>query len=312
MRAVRAAAERGVGRRGAGTRAARRVAECSSLAADSGSSMPPPIRSATAARCHCCSRERARTSPSRIGTRTAPTRPSTRSVEEGGRAFTIEADITDEERRPRAWSIEARVGLGGLDGLVLNVGIGAGRARPRGPSTSRTGTRRWRRTCAARCSAAARRCPCSPRAASIVFISSIAGITSGSRLPAYDASKAALGGLMRHVAREGARRGIRANVVAPGLVDTPLGRLATAGRPSREATNVPFGRQATGVGGGLRGALLPLRRERLRDRADPRGGQRSHWPVTRSIAGIDAHAPGLEVLERLRRSPARVFIRNGP
>ncbi|RPI11090.1 MAG: SDR family oxidoreductase, partial [Actinobacteria bacterium] len=78
-----------------------------------------------------------------------------------------------------------------------------------------------------------------------VFISSVAGITSGSQLPAYDASKAALGGLMRHVAREGARRGIRANVVAPGLVDTPLGRLASAGRPSRTRAPVPFGRQAT-------------------------------------------------------------------
>jgi NAD(P)-dependent dehydrogenase (short-subunit alcohol dehydrogenase family) len=80
----------------------------------------------------------------------------------------------------------------------------------------------------------------------IVFISSVAGLRSGSQLPAYDASKAALGGLMRHVAREGARRGIRANVVCPGLVDTPLGRLATAGRPSRAKSAIPFGRQATG------------------------------------------------------------------
>ena len=56
----------------------------------------------------------------------------------------------------------------------------------------------------------------------------------------------ALGGLMRHVALEGSRRGIRANIVAPGLVDTPLGRLATQGRPSRGRTPVPFGRQATG------------------------------------------------------------------
>jgi NAD(P)-dependent dehydrogenase (short-subunit alcohol dehydrogenase family) len=29
---------------------------------------------------------------------------------------------------------------------------------------------------------------------------------------------------MRHVAREGAQRGIRVNMVCPGLVDTPLGR----------------------------------------------------------------------------------------
>jgi NAD(P)-dependent dehydrogenase (short-subunit alcohol dehydrogenase family) len=51
---------------------------------------------------------------------------------------------------------------------------------------------------------------------------------------------------MRHVAREAAPRGIRANIVCPGLVDTPLGRLATAGRPSRARSAIPFGRQATG------------------------------------------------------------------
>jgi NAD(P)-dependent dehydrogenase (short-subunit alcohol dehydrogenase family) len=50
---------------------------------------------------------------------------------------------------------------------------------------------------------------------SIVFVSSVAGIKPGSRMPAYDASKAALGGLMRHVALEGERRRIRVNVVAP-------------------------------------------------------------------------------------------------
>jgi NAD(P)-dependent dehydrogenase (short-subunit alcohol dehydrogenase family) len=43
-----------------------------------------------------------------------------------------------------------------------------------------------------------------------------------------------------------ARRGIRANTICPGLVDTPLGRHASAGRPSRTASGVPFGRMATG------------------------------------------------------------------
>ena len=63
---------------------------------------------------------------------------------------------------------------------------------------------------------------------------------------AYDTSKAALGALMRHLAMEGARRGIRVNIVAPGQVDTPNGRLAGAGRPSRgRGENLPFRRQAT-------------------------------------------------------------------
>jgi NAD(P)-dependent dehydrogenase (short-subunit alcohol dehydrogenase family) len=81
---------------------------------------------------------------------------------------------------------------------------------------------------------------------SIVFISSIAGLTPGSQLPAYDASKAGLLGLSRHVANEGARRLIRANVVCPGLIDTPLGRWASRGRPSRDRTPVPLQRQGTG------------------------------------------------------------------
>ena len=64
-------------------------------------------------------------------------------------------------------------------------------------------------------------------------------------MPAYDASKAGLAGLCRHVAFEAARRGVRANLVVPGLIDTPLGRLATAGRPGRARTPVPLGRQGT-------------------------------------------------------------------
>jgi NAD(P)-dependent dehydrogenase (short-subunit alcohol dehydrogenase family) len=84
-----------------------------------------------------------------------------------------------------------------------------------------------------------------PEGGAIVFISSIAGLTPGSRIPAYDSSKSAITGLCRQVAAEGARRGIRANVVAPGLIDTPLGRVATSGRPSRTKAPVPLGRQGT-------------------------------------------------------------------
>ena len=73
----------------------------------------------------------------------------------------------------------------------------------------------------------------------------MAGLRSGSTIPAYDTSKAALAGLSRHVAFEGARRAIRSNVVAPGLIDTPLGRLATAGRPSRTEAPVALRRQGT-------------------------------------------------------------------
>ncbi|MEO8115041.1 MAG: SDR family NAD(P)-dependent oxidoreductase [Phenylobacterium sp.] len=163
---------------------------------------------------------------------------------EGGRGHVITADTTQEADVVRMVAA-AREALGGLDGMVLNVGIGVG-----GLGLSRATPEDWDATLAANLRGPMLACrealPVMADGGSIVFISSIASLRPGSRLPAYDASKAALGGLMRHVAFEGKRKGIRANIVAPGLVDTPLGRVASQGRPSRGRTPTPFGRQATG------------------------------------------------------------------
>jgi NAD(P)-dependent dehydrogenase (short-subunit alcohol dehydrogenase family) len=79
----------------------------------------------------------------------------------------------------------------------------------------------------------------------IVFISSAASLRAATEIPAYDASKAALLAVCRQVAREGMARGIRANLVVPSLVDTPLGREASRLNPGRTARRLPFGRQAT-------------------------------------------------------------------
>ncbi len=40
-------------------------------------------------------------------------------------------------------------------------------------------------------------------------------------------------------------RQIRANLVVPSLVDTPLGRDASRANPAHTARRLPFGRQAT-------------------------------------------------------------------
>ena len=161
---------------------------------------------------------------------------------EGGKAHVIVGDVTDPEAC-RAFVDETVGAFGGLDGLVLNVGIAAGRR------LEETTAEQWDRTFAVNlrahflvCQAAL---PVMDQGGSIVFISSVAGINAGSQIPAYDSSKAGIFGLCRHVAMEGARKGVRANVVAPGLIDTPLGRLATAGRPNRAKTPVPLGRQGT-------------------------------------------------------------------
>ena len=138
------------------------------------------------------------------------------------------------------WAVEA---LGGLDALVLNVGIGSG------VGLEGTSADEWDRVFAVNVRShflsLKAAIPLMPEGSSSVLISSVAGLRPGSGIPSYDTSKAAQIGLMRHAAREAARRGGRVNVVAPGLIDTPLGRLATAGRPSRAKTPVPLGRQGT-------------------------------------------------------------------
>jgi NAD(P)-dependent dehydrogenase (short-subunit alcohol dehydrogenase family) len=157
---------------------------------------------------------------------------------ESGSASVLVADVADEQ------SCRAMVAAAGeLDGLVVNVGIGAGRG------LAETSLRDWDLVLGVNlrghflCARDA--LPALRDGGSIVFIGSTAGLRPGSGIPAYDSSKAGLVGLCRHTALEGARQGVRANLVAPGLIDTPLGRMASAGRPSRERTPIPLGRQGT-------------------------------------------------------------------
>ncbi len=163
---------------------------------------------------------------------------------EGGRAVPITADAADPDQCA-AMVGAANESLGGLDGVVLNVGIGVG------AGLAGTSIEDWDLALAVNlrghflvCKAAL---PVLADGGALVFISSIAGLRAGSGSPSYDSSKAGQLGLCRHVAREGAPRGIRANVVMPGLMDTPIGRAATGQNPDRDrmAARVPLGRQGT-------------------------------------------------------------------
>jgi NAD(P)-dependent dehydrogenase (short-subunit alcohol dehydrogenase family) len=64
---------------------------------------------------------------------------------------------------------------------------------------------------------------------SIVITSSVVGTTSDPGIAAYAASKHAVIGLMRTVAKEAAPRGIRVNVVAPGPIENDFQRNVETG-----------------------------------------------------------------------------------
>lgn len=163
---------------------------------------------------------------------------------EGSAGAALVADATDAEQTAALVAGTVRE-LGGLDALVVNVGIGLGRG------LADTSPEDWDRVLSLNLRApflAARYgLPAMADGGAIVFIGSLAGLRAATGSPAYDSSKAGLFGLTRHVAKEGAPRAIRANLVVPGLIDTPMGRQASAGRASRTASfeRIPLGRQGT-------------------------------------------------------------------
>ena len=85
----------------------------------------------------------------------------------------------------------------------------------------------------------------------MVFIGSVCGLVAWEGDVAYNVAKAGLQHLARCIASDYAKQGLRANVIAPGVIDTPLTRSYAAGMPGGEAEGLktlaamhPIGRYA--------------------------------------------------------------------
>lgn len=79
----------------------------------------------------------------------------------------------------------------------------------------------------------------------IIFVSSVVGLLGSAGQTNYAASKAGLVGLARSLARELGSRGITANVVAPGFVETDMTDVLTDDQKSAIKAQVPLGRYAS-------------------------------------------------------------------
>lgn len=161
---------------------------------------------------------------------------------EGGRAFADVLDVSEASAiAPALQRCAAR--LGGLDGLALNVGIS------HGLPLSRMTAEIWDKDFAVNVRShmlfAQKALEIMAPGGAIILMSSMASQRGNARNPAYESSKAAQIALGRAIARAGEEKGIRCNVIAPGMMDTPMGRDASRRRSDRAVT-VPFGRQGTG------------------------------------------------------------------
>ncbi|WP_394272955.1 elongation factor P 5-aminopentanone reductase [Butyricicoccus sp.] len=83
------------------------------------------------------------------------------------------------------------------------------------------------------------------QAGSIVTVSSIWGQTGGSCEVHYSASKAAVIGMTKALAKELGLSGIRVNCVAPGVIDTDMNRMHGEAVMQELAEETPLGRNGT-------------------------------------------------------------------
>lgn len=85
----------------------------------------------------------------------------------------------------------------------------------------------------------------SQKSGSIVMLSSVWGQTGASCESVYAASKAAVIGLAKSLAKELAPSGIRVNTVAPGVIDTDMNACYSRGDLKALEEEIPMGRLGT-------------------------------------------------------------------
>jgi NAD(P)-dependent dehydrogenase (short-subunit alcohol dehydrogenase family) len=154
----------------------------------------------------------------------------------GRRVLVQKVDVSDENAVVQAMS-DAVAAMGRVDTVIANAGIGGGAA-----SFSEMTSETWRRvlavnldgvffTCREACKHMVARAQGGDRGGSIAVTASLAAIEGAARNEAYAATKGGVISMMRAIAVEHARYGVRANAILPGWIATEM----TAGAQSSPA-----------------------------------------------------------------------------
>jgi 3-oxoacyl-[acyl-carrier protein] reductase len=166
-------------------------------------------------------------------------------VTRGGSAEAVGFDVADARAVDDAVKdVVAR--LGKIDVLVNNAGVSADAL------IVRISDEQWQRVLDVNlkgvfnCTKSVARPMMRARAGRIVNVSSVVGVTGNAGQAAYAAAKAGIIGFTKSTARELAGRGITANVVAPGFIETDMTQGLDANARDMYRAMIPLGRLGRG------------------------------------------------------------------
>jgi NAD(P)-dependent dehydrogenase (short-subunit alcohol dehydrogenase family) len=145
----------------------------------------------------------------------------------GVRVLAQQIDVCDEAAVVEGMA-EAATAMGRLDTVIANAGMGIG-----APSFSEMTADIWRRntavnldgaffTCREACKHMVERAKAGDPGGSIMVTSSLAAVDGAARNEAYAAAKGGVITMIRAIAVEHARYGVRANAILPGWIATDL------------------------------------------------------------------------------------------
>ncbi|GAA4730580.1 beta-ketoacyl-ACP reductase [Pedococcus ginsenosidimutans] len=183
----------------------------------------------------------------------------------------VRCEVTDSASVDRAFT-EAEELLGGpVDVLVANAGITRDQLLMRMSDEEFDSVVDTNLAGAFRCARRASKGMIRLRRGRIIFISSVVGLYGSPGQTNYAASKSGLVGLARSISRELGGRGITANVVAPGFIETDMTEVLPEDRKKAYQASIPAGRfgrteevaaavrfLASDEAGYITGAVLPV------------------------------------------------------
>jgi 3-oxoacyl-[acyl-carrier protein] reductase len=159
----------------------------------------------------------------------------------GGKAEIVQFDVSSSEAADKAIA-EVAKRLGRLDVLVCSAGISIDALLLRLKDDDFDKILSINVKGAVACSRAATKVMMRARTGRVIFLSSVVGEMGSAGQTAYAASKSALLGVTKSLARELASRSITVNAITPGFIDTDMTQVLTDEQKATINQAIPLGR----------------------------------------------------------------------